>query len=68
LISKIYQKIRNHTIQKKYKLIYKYSNQNTLLNIDCGTGEFLDTSNKARYECIGVEPDLGSRKAAIENY
>lgn len=68
LISKIYKTVREYTIQKKLKLVKSYSESGKLLDIGCGTGEFLSACKKGGYDCLGIEPDNGARSMAINNH
>lgn len=68
LIFQLYQAVRNKTLQDKLKLIQNNSNAKTLLDIGCGTGEFLNTCQKAGINVRGIEPSESARKSAIDNY
>ena len=66
LIDKVYQLVRNYTLKKKLKLI---NSQNTvtkkILDIGCGTGDFLSTCSKNKWNTIGVEPNQKARDISI---
>ena len=65
LFEKVYHWVRNYSLQQKLKLINKYSSQpNSLLDIGCGTGDFLATAQKAGWQIQGIEPDAGARVIA----
>lgn len=68
LIFQLYQAVRNKTLQDKLKLIQENSNAKTLLDIGCGTGEFLNTCQKAGINVRGIEPSENARKSGIDNY
>jgi len=58
-LDKIYQKVKRITSKSKLKLIEKHvgSNEKTLLDIGCGTGDFLLTASTANWSVVGVEPN-----------
>jgi 2-polyprenyl-3-methyl-5-hydroxy-6-metoxy-1,4-benzoquinol methylase len=66
LFEKIYQIIKKHTLRKKTKLINQFSkNGKSLLDIGCGTGEFLVMAKNDYWSTFGVEPNLKAREKAI---
>lgn len=67
-INSTYQSVRKYTLLKKLQLISKHYKTGKILDIGCGTGEFLNTCKNARWETLGIEPDEGARKMAINNY
>lgn len=67
LLDKVYQKVRNYTLQKKLQLINSFnSEQKTLLDIGAGTGDFLATCLQNNWKVFGVEPNLEARNIAKE--
>ena len=69
LISKLYQFVRNYTLGKKLKLINKLNKgPGTILDIGCGTGEFLNVCKHAGWITKGIEPDAGARNYGISQY
>lgn len=69
LISKLYQRVRNYTLGKKLRLINKLNNgPGTILDIGCGTGEFLNVCKRAGWITKGIEPDAGARNYGISQY
>lgn len=67
LLDKVYQKVRNYTLQKKLQLINSFnSEQKTLLDIGAGTGDFLATCLHNNWKVFGVEPNLEARNIAKE--
>ena len=67
-INSTYQLVRKYTLLKKLQLISKYYKTGKILDIGCGTGEFLNTCQQAKWNTIGIEPSEEARKMAIENY
>lgn len=62
---KLYQLVKNYTINQKWKLIKKYVNDKPIrvLDIGCGTGDFLKHGiNKLNVNGVGVEPNSEAAK------
>lgn len=70
LVNMLYQWVRNFTLGQKRKLMFKLSGkkEGSLLDIGCGTGEFLATMKAAGWKAQGLEPDPGARKQALKNH
>ncbi|WP_116771572.1 class I SAM-dependent methyltransferase [Maribacter litoralis] len=67
LLEKVYQIVKQITLSQKVKLINKYSQeQKTILDIGCGTGEFLSTAKTVNWNTIGVELSTQAREIAIK--
>ena len=65
LMSKVYTSVRNHTIEQKVKLINSLvPPKGTLLDIGCGTGNFLSAVKEDGWKIFGTEPDSGAREVA----
>jgi 2-polyprenyl-3-methyl-5-hydroxy-6-metoxy-1,4-benzoquinol methylase len=61
----IYKTVRNYTLQNKLKLIQKLGKkQGNLLDVGCGTGEFLQVCKNDQWMIDGVEPDKNARLKA----
>ena len=67
-INATYQYVRKYTLLKKLQLISKYYRTGKILDIGCGTGEFLNICKRAKWETLGIEPDPGARSKAVANY
>lgn len=67
-INSAYQVIRKYTLLKKLQLISKYYRTGKILDIGCGTGEFLKICKDAKWVTLGIEPDPDARKKAVENH
>ncbi|MEI7596332.1 MAG: methyltransferase domain-containing protein [Bacteroidota bacterium] len=68
LIFKLYQLVRNYTLDNKVRLVKKWGNPKNLLDIGCGTGAFIDRCAKSKIEVVGIEPDESARNFAINNF
>lgn len=55
---KTYQLVRNVSLKQKRKLVSKLSNGKQVLDIGCGTGDFLKELNLHGYQSTGFEPNL----------
>ncbi|MEO0474337.1 MAG: class I SAM-dependent methyltransferase, partial [Bacteroidota bacterium] len=69
-INGIYQIVRNITLRQKRKLVERLSGKKSglILDIGCGTGEFLGTMKQAGWDTKGLEPDEGARQQAIQHF
>ncbi len=73
LVNVLYQIVRNHTINQKVKLINRISLNSefqapNLLDIGCGTGEFLNACKESGWQITGIEPSEIARKNAEQKY
>ena len=64
----LYRLARNFSVKKKYTIVKEYANGKKLLDIGCGTGEFLFFCNKNGYEVKGIEPVEKPRTFARSKY
>ena len=63
IIDKVYQLVKKYTLQQKLNLINSFNTQNkTLLDIGCGTGDFLINCKKNGWSVVGVEPNVNAQK------
>ncbi len=66
IINKIYQRVRKYTISKKIKLINNYSNKSkTILDIGCGTGDFIKECKNNDWEVVGIEPNSKAKEIGL---
>jgi len=71
LLNSTYQLARKYSIQRKYSLLIKHAAAkagSSLLDIGCGTGEFLGYCKEKGLKCIGIEPSAVARTLAKENH
>lgn len=70
LVNRLYQMVRTFTLKQKLKLVRRASGKKTgrLLDIGCGTGEFLHTMNGAGWEVLGLEPEPAAREQVLKNF
>ena len=70
VIDRLYQIIKKYTLKNKLKLINTFeTDSKNLLDIGCGTGDFLSVCNNAGWNVVGVEPNEKAQalaKAKIE--
>ncbi|MBI3511707.1 MAG: class I SAM-dependent methyltransferase [Bacteroidetes bacterium] len=67
-ISAVYQRVRRITLNRKLDLINKIRAKSKLLDIGCGTGEFLNKCKVDGWNVVGVEPSSLARKQCVENF
>lgn len=70
LVSNVYQRVRNRAIAQKTKFIQDATGKTAgdLLDLGCGTGEFLAAAKAAGWRVKGLEPAEGARQLAKDNY
>lgn len=64
LLEKVYHWVRSYSIQKKIKLINSQSEKRKLLDIGCGTGDFLKAAELNGWDVLGIEPNVNARTIA----
>lgn len=68
LVNRLYKIVRNHSLDKKVKLLKKFKPSGKVLDIGCGTGHYLDRLAKHGFELSGVEPEPAAREFAIREF
>lgn len=68
LRDRIYQRVRRFTLAAKYRLVHRYEPHGQVLDVGCGTGEFLAYLKSRGYLVRGVEPSLKAREMAIATH
>ncbi|MCL6258401.1 methyltransferase domain-containing protein [Aquiflexum sp. TKW24L] len=67
IVNIIYKWVRNITLKKKVSWLNNYSHKKgSLLDIGCGTGEFLSLAKKNGWKISGIEPNKTARKIATK--
>jgi 2-polyprenyl-3-methyl-5-hydroxy-6-metoxy-1,4-benzoquinol methylase len=65
LFEKAYHFVRRISLKKKLKLINSFSSEeNKLLDVGCGTGDFLQIAKQNKWTVFGIEPNDDARKIA----
>ena len=65
LFEKAYHVVRNISLKRKLKLINSFNfTEKNLLDVGCGTGDFLQTAQKNNWIVSGIEPNTDARKIA----
>lgn len=67
-INRLFHLARLYTLRSKKRIVNKYADQGNLLDYGCGSGEFLKTMSDAGHNVVGIEPDMNTRKLAINEY
>ncbi len=65
---KLYQLARKRALKKKFKIIHRIQPHGRVLDIGCGTGEFLGYLMSRGYIVNGVEPSLQAREKGIAEH
>lgn len=68
IINSVYHFVREYSLKQKVKMINSLSAKGHLLDIGCGTGEFLATAAKDGWKVQGIEPNDKARNQAIQNH
>ena len=66
LINSIYLFARKYTLKQKLNLINNYSDKGKLLDMGCGTGNFLDVCIRNGWWAGGIESSENARKIAMK--
>jgi len=68
LKDRLYQLARRRALHSKFRLVHQHQPDGKVLDIGCGTGEFLAHLMSRGYQVQGVEPSLKAREQAIANH
>lgn len=64
LLEIVYHQVRSIALKRKLNLINKLANKGNLLDIGCGTGDFIKTAQQNGWNITGIEPDEQARAIA----
>ena len=65
LFEKVYHLVRKVSLKRKLNLINFYSSDGkNLLDVGCGTGDFLETAQQNNWQVYGIEPNKQARTIA----
>ena len=65
LLEKAYHVVRNISLKRKLKLINSFASEDKkLLDVGCGTGDFLQIAQQVNWTVTGIEPNEEARKIA----
>jgi len=65
LLEKVYQIVRGVSLKRKLSLINSFSTeQKNLLDVGCGTGDFLQIAQNNNWQVFGIEPSEQARNIA----
>ena len=65
LLERVYHVVRSISLKRKLKLINSFkSEEKNLLDIGCGTGDFLQIAQKNNWSVSGIEPNAQAREIA----
>lgn len=69
MVDKVYQLVKKYALQNKLKLINSFQTEGKkLLDVGCGTGEFLRTCKTNGWNVVGVEPNKNAQELAISKF
>lgn len=67
LVDKVYQFVKGYALKSKLKLMNSFqTEEKNLLDVGCGTGDFLLTCKNNNWNVVGVEPNSNAKSLAKE--
>jgi 2-polyprenyl-3-methyl-5-hydroxy-6-metoxy-1,4-benzoquinol methylase len=68
LLTWVYRMARNFMLKKKFSIVSAFSKGNSILDIGCGTGEFLNFCKLKGFNAYGIELNEKPRESAKKNF
>lgn len=68
MLAFLYQQVRQYTLRRKFSMIESSHKKGVLLDIGCGTGEFLQMGRRRGWTVQGIEPSPVARDFARNKY
>ncbi len=65
LMNKVYKWVRKRAIKSKERIVSDLTSQKNILDIGCGTGDFLGFCKEHGWSTKGLEPDPGAREKCL---
>jgi 2-polyprenyl-3-methyl-5-hydroxy-6-metoxy-1,4-benzoquinol methylase len=67
LVNRVYKLVRRFTLRGKLSLVNRYASRGSILDVGCGTGDFLTTCKEGGWSVTGIEPGVLAREKASLN-
>jgi len=68
IINKLYQLVKSYTIGQKVEMVNGLASKKVILDVGCGTGDFVGTCKSAGWIVQGVEPNKTARDLVSAKY
>ncbi len=68
LLTRLYTLARNFMLKKKFSIVSAYTKGNSILDVGCGTGEFLNFCKSKGFSAYGIELNERPRESAKMNF
>jgi 2-polyprenyl-3-methyl-5-hydroxy-6-metoxy-1,4-benzoquinol methylase len=68
IINKLYQMVKSYTIGRKVEMVNALAPKKAILDVGCGTGDFVGTCKNSGWMVNGVEPNKSARDLVVSKY
>lgn len=68
IINKLYQMVKSYTIGRKVEMVNALAPRKSILDVGCGTGDFVGTCKNSGWTVQGVEPNRTARDLVSAKY